>query len=239
MSSATKVALIGDYNPSVTAHIAIPKAIAIASQDRLVEGVWVETESLSGNIPHLLAEYSGIWCVPGSPYKNTDGTLSAIQYARENKIPFLGTCGGYQHAILEYARQVLEFTQADNIEVNPDASMPLIAPLSCALLEADGVILFSPESQIEQIYGAKKVVEKYQCSYGLNVEYVSIFAQSDLFISGVDPQREPKAIELKNHPFFIGTAYQPERSALLDETHPLITAFIEAIVANKSNYNQL
>ena len=232
MPFVTKIALIGDQDPSVTAHVAIPKAIKIASQerDRNVEGVWVETENLSGNIPHLLAEYSGIWCVPGSPYQNVDGVLSAIQYARERKIPFLGTCGGYQHAILEYARQVLEFTQADNVEVNPDAFMPLIAPLSCALLEADGVVLFSSASQVGQIYNAKQAVEKYHCSYGLNVEYLSIFEESDLLIAGVDPQGEPRVIELKNHPFFIGTGYQPERSALLNERHPLITAFVEAVV---------
>ena len=233
MPLTTKIALIGDYNPSVTAHLAIPKAIEIASQenDRSAEGVWVETENLSGNIPHLLAEYSGIWCVPASPYKNVDGTLSAIQFARESKTPFLGTCGGYQHAILEYARRVLGFAEADNVEVNPDTAMPLIAPLSCTLVEASGDILFSPESQVGQLYGAEQVVEKYHCSYGFNVEYVSMFEDSDLVIAGVDLQGDPRAIELKNHPFFIGTAYQPERSALLNERHPLITAFVEATVA--------
>ena len=232
MLSTTKIALIGDYNPSVTAHVAIPKAIAIANKDneQKVEGVWVNTANLVGNIPQFLAEYAGIWCVPGSPYQNVEGVLSAIQYAREKKIPFLGTCGGYQHAILEYTRQVLEFTQADNVEVNPEASMPLIAPLSCALLETDGVVLFSPASQVEQIYNTKQAVEKYHCSYGLNVEYLSIFEESDLLIAGVDSQGEPKVIELKNHPFFIGTGYQPERSALLDRRHPLISAFVEAVV---------
>ena len=233
MPLTTKIALIGDYNPSVTAHLAIPKAIEIANHKngRSVEGVWVETENLSGNIPHLLAKYSGIWCVPGSPYKNVDGTLSAIQFARESKTPFLGTCGGYQHAILEYARRVLGFAEADNVEVNPDTAMPLIAPLSCTLVEASGDILFSPESQVGQLYGAEQVVEKYHCSYGFNVEYVSMFEDSDLVIAGVDLQGDPRAIELKNHPFFIGTAYQPERSALLNERHPLITAFVEATVA--------
>jgi CTP synthase (UTP-ammonia lyase) len=236
MPFTIKVALIGDFNPSVTAHIAIPKAIAIASKEnnQNVEGVWVETKNLSGNIDHLLAEYSGIWCVPGSPYKNVDGALSAIQYARERKIPFLGTCGGYQHAILEYARH-LGFAEADSVEVNPDASIPLIAPLSCALIEANGNILFSSESQVGQLYGTKKAVEKYRCSYGLNVKYVSIFAESDLLIAGVDSQGDPQVIELKNHPFFIGTGYQPERSALLDQRHPLITAFVKAIVAQQAN----
>lgn len=232
MSLTTKVALIGDYNPSVTAHIAIPKAVEIASQknNHCVEGIWIETENLAENIPQLLAEYSGIWCVPGSPYKNADGTLSAIQYARERKVPFLGTCGGYQHAVLEYAR-VLGFVEADNVEVNPDTSMPLIAPLSCALVEATGDIMFSPKSKIGQLYSAERATEKYHCSYGLNTGYVSIFADSDLVVTGVDLQGDPRAIELKNHPFFIGTAYQPERSALLNESHPLITAFVKAAIA--------
>ena len=109
--------------------------------------------------------------------------------------------------------------------------MPLIAPLACTLVEVSGDILFAPESQIGQLYGAEQVVEKYHCSYGFNVEYVSMFEDSDLVIAGVDLQGDPRVIELRNHPFFIGTAYQPERSALLNETHPPITAFVEAMVA--------
>jgi CTP synthase (UTP-ammonia lyase) len=233
MSVTEKIALIGDYNSSVTAHIAIPKALDIATKNNIhnLESTWIETTNLTNNINHLLAQYSGIWCVPGSPYKNTKGVLSAIQFARESKIPFLGTCGGYQHAILEYARHVLGFAEADNAETNPNTSMVLIAPLSCSLLEQSGNIFLTLNSQIAELYDSLEIEEKYNCSYGLNVKYISIFEGSDLLISGVDQEGDPKTIELKNHPFFIGTGYQPERSALLGNGHPLITAFVEAILA--------
>ncbi len=233
MSVSKKIALIGDYNASVTAHIAIPKALDIATKNNSqnLESTWIETINLTNNINHLLSQYSGIWCMSGSPYKNTQGVLSTIQYARKSKILFLGTCGGYQHAILEYARNVLGFAEADNAEINPNTSMALIAPLSCSLIEQDGNIFLTPNSQIAKIYNTLEIKEKYRCSYGLNVKYSSIFKESDLLITGVDKERDPRTFELKNHPFFIGTGYQPERSALLGNRHPLITAFVETILA--------
>jgi len=130
--------------------------------------------------------------------------------------------------VLEYARDVLGYTDADNAEVNPNAEMPVIAPLRCALSEESRAIEFLAGSYIANLYRAHNVTEKYHCSYGVSPRYVPIFDGSDLFISGVDPQAEPRAIELKNHPFFIGTAYQPERSALTNENHPLIAAFVQA-----------
>lgn len=96
-----------------------------------------------------------------------DGALAAIQYAREHKIPFLGTCGGYQHAILEYARHALGLIEADNAEFNPDADIALIAPLSCSLVEKSGDITFLPDSQVARHYDVEQTVEKYHCSYGI------------------------------------------------------------------------
>ena len=162
------------------------------------------------------------------------GALAAIRFAREARKPFLGTCGGYQHAVLEYARTVLGYTEADNSEVNPDAEMPLIAPLICALVEQSGKIEFVGGSHIAKIHNALRVVEKYRCSYGISPRYVSLFDESGLDISGFDAAGEPRVIEIKSHPFFIGTAYQPERSALSGDTHPLIEAFVAATAGGLS-----
>src|SRR5580704_10926309 len=96
-----RVALVGDYNPSVIAHQAIPEALRLSSTTaHAVEGVWVPTESIRN--PELdLAAYDGFWCVPASPYASMEGALKAIRYARESGRPFLGTCGGFQHAVIE------------------------------------------------------------------------------------------------------------------------------------------
>ena len=129
-----RIALIGDYNPEVPAHLAIPHALRI-SAERLgvsVEPVWTHTATL--DLGQLNA-FSGIWCVPASPYANADNALAAIRFAREHKRPFLGTCGGFQHALLEYARNVLGRGEVDHSETSLDAAMPLISRLSCSLVE--------------------------------------------------------------------------------------------------------
>ena len=237
ISESKRVALIGDYSSQVTAHLAIPKAIEIActSVGQSVESVWVATSSLDKDASSELKDYNGVWCVPASPYESLTGALGAICLARENNIPFLGTCGGYQHAVLEFARNVLGRTDADNAEVNPDADLPLIAPLSCALVEQSGDIVFNVESVIAKIHGATHVTEKYHCSYGVAPQYVSIFDRSALDFVGFDTEGDPRAIEIKSHPFFVGTAYQPERSALTGASHPLIEAFVRAVVDNDVN----
>jgi CTP synthase (UTP-ammonia lyase) len=228
MHPPVQIALIGDYNPTVTAHIAIPKALELSSQFLNVdlEHHWLGTETIKDE--KMLEPFNAIWCVPASPYKNTNGALKAIQFARENAVPFLGTCGGYQHALLEFAHNVLNYQEADHAETNPDATMPLVAPLSCALVEMADSVALRAGSRLAEIYGENRVTEMYRCRYGLNPEYVSLFENSGLVISAVDENDEPRAMELTTHPFFIGVGFQPERSSLKSETHPLITAFVKA-----------
>jgi CTP synthase (UTP-ammonia lyase) len=102
-----RIALVGDYDPSVPAHQAIPVALnRVASETGLsVQAIWLATTDI-GDATSLGA-FDGIWCVPASPYRDMDGALTAIRFARERQVPFLGTCGGFQHALLEYARNHL------------------------------------------------------------------------------------------------------------------------------------
>ncbi|MBO6579519.1 MAG: CTP synthase [Thalassospira sp.] len=224
------IALVGDYNPNVTAHQAIPKALELAAENLglTVTFDWVATSDIDCPDAQVLDGYSGIWCVPASPYQSFDGALAAIRRARENQIAFLGTCGGYQHAILEYARNVLGLADAANAEIDPDASLPLIAPLSCALIDQDGGIDLAENSVIRKVCGAAHLTETYRCSFGFNPEYAHVLDGRDLRIVAWDQDRDPRAIELRGHPFFIGTAFQPERAALRGEDHPLINAFVRA-----------
>ncbi len=166
--------------------------------------------------------------MPASPYKNKSGAISAIRYARENSVPFLGTCGGYQHAILEFARNVLGRQDADSLEDNPDTSLPLVAPMSCSMLECDGGVELLADSRIESSYGTTRITEKYNCSYGFNGEYLPLFNDSALQICAYDADGNPRAIEIREHPFLIGVAFQPERSALARISRPLVSAFVTA-----------
>lgn len=226
-----RIALIGDYKPTVTAHQAIPKALEIASRTigEPVDYDWIETGTLDGvDVADRLSSFDGIWCVPASPYNSLEGALAAIRFARENAVPFLGTCGGYQHAVLEYARNVLGLTQAANAEIDPEAEMPLIAPLTCALIDQDGGIYLKDASLIRSYYGTDNINETYRCSYGFNAAYAGLLDGQDLQIGAWDGDGDPRSVELQGHPFFIGTAFQPERSGLKDQRHPLITAFVQA-----------
>ena len=148
--------------------------------------------------------------------------------------PSLALACGYQHAALEFARNALGYAEADNAEVNPEAKMPLIAPLICSLVEKSGDIDLVPGSNIEKIHGKACVTEKYHCSYGIARRYIGLFDQTALDIAGFDRDGDPRTIEIKSHPFFIGTAYQPERSALAGRSHPLIEAFVSAAAGKLS-----
>jgi CTP synthase (UTP-ammonia lyase) len=224
-----RIALIGDYNPSVKAHQAIPRALGLASgSDIDCQCEWVHTTTLVCDPQEQLADFDGIWCVPASPYANTRGALNAIRFARTAGRVFLGTCGGFQHALMEYAEAVWGIAAA-HAEVDPDAVDPVIAPLTCSLVEQVGSIFFTPRSQLASIYGAVSATEEYHCRYGLNPRYAERLASGPLWIAARDEADGVRAIELDGHPFFIATLFQPERSAFAGRAHPLIRAFVVAV----------
>jgi CTP synthase (UTP-ammonia lyase) len=233
MSGSIRVGLIGDYSPQIKAHIALPQALALASDDLGwdIDVSWLATPSLEHPGAALLSGYDALWCVPASPYVSMEGALAAIRWAREQGVPFLGTCGGFQHALLEYARSVLGLAEAEHAESNPQAELPLIAPLTCALVEASGLIKLKAGSRVAAIYGADEVVEQYHCSFGLAPHYLPLLEQSGMLITGLDNDGSARVFELADHPFFMGTLFQPERSAFAHTVHPLIRELLRSAAA--------
>ena len=220
-----RICLIGDYNPSVLAHQAIPKAVALAADGTDAKAEWLDTESA---LRARLEDYAGFWCVPASPYRSMEGALRAIRLARESNRPFLGTCGGCQHAVVEFARNVLKLTAAGHTEVDPSTSEPVITNLACALIEASEVLHVVAGTRLHEIYGTDEIREMYHCSYGLNPGYVPRLVAGGLRIGVTGPAGEARALELQDHPFFFATLFQPERSALAGQRHPLVQAFVTA-----------
>ena len=225
-----RLALIGDYDSGKPAHVALPRALELAATATGVtlEWSWIETGKISDPTRDL-ADYSGIWVVPGSPYQNMQGVLAAIRHVRENRIPFLGTCGGFQHAIIEFARNVAGFGEADHAESNPLASDLVVAKLACSLVNQSEMITPTVGSRLHGIFGGRSVRGEYHCHYGVNPAYRVRLESAGLCFTGFDAAGEIRAAELASHPFFIGTLFQPERSALRGEQHPLIQAFVRAV----------
>lgn len=231
-----RIALVGDYNESVIAHRAIPLALKLAVEQLRadVSWEWVHSRMLAGDTEQMLDAFAAVWCVPGSPYENTAGVLAAIRFVRETKRPFLGTCGGFQHAMLEYAESVWG-VDAAHAETDPGAKNLVIAPLMCALVEVKGSLHLEPKSRLAKIYGRETATEEYHCSYGLNPEYADRLKSGPLKVAARDEEGSVRAVELDGHPFFIGTLFQPERAALRDQTPPLVRAFVAAITATSDS----
>jgi CTP synthase (UTP-ammonia lyase) len=231
MPTAIRIGLIGDYNETVTAHQAIPRALELAG-DILGAPLfyeWVPTQEIEED--SRIQTFDGLWCVPASPYRSTEGALRAIRFARERGRPFLGTCGGFQHAIIEYARNVLGWVDAEHAESAPNAARLVITPLVCALVEKTDTIRFRKGSILAATYGCREATEAYHCSYGINPAFLSAITSGPLRVSAEDRAGEVRAVEMEAHPFFVATLFQPERGALAGKVPPLVEAFVRATAA--------
>ena len=233
MPSSIRIVLVGDRSDAVLAHRAIPVALARAAHDvqRVVRAQWMHTGSSGPEMAARLTSADGVWCVPGSPYANMHAALAAIGFARRSGVPFLGTCAGFQHALIEYARSVLGLTDAEHAESNPEAEDPLITALSCGLVEVEGRVHLAEGSRMRAIYGCAAATEAYHCNYGLDPRHAERFAHASLRITATDDDGAARAVELADHPFFVATLFQPERAALAGRSHPVVGAFMQAAAA--------
>lgn len=231
---ALNIALIGDHDPHITAHRAIPLALDLASAQtgHAIRAQWLATDRIDGDT--MLADFDGIWCVPGSPYRNENGALQAIRFAREQRRPFLGTCGGFQHAVLEYARNVMAWADAAHGETSPEANRALLTPLSCALIETIDSLQLDAGSLIAQAYGRPTAFEGYHCRFGVNPDFEKDLLSQRLHAVARDSAGDLRAVELRDHPFFVATLFQPERAALEGRVPPLVCAFVEACARQMS-----
>lgn len=230
MRTEITIGLIGDCSAAVPAHRAIPLALksSAAALDIEVQYEWIPTDAIS--TAARFSRFDGLWCVPGSPYRSMDGALVAIRHARETGLPFIGTCAGFQHAVIEYARNVMNWDDAEHAESVPNASRAVISPLACGLLEQAGKVRVVPGTRVAAAYGSAETTEEYLCRYGLNPEFRASLFGGPLNIGAEDESGDVRAIELRDHPFFVATLFQPERAALKDHKVPLAVAFVRACV---------
>jgi len=249
MSSAIRIGIIGDYAAQNTSHVATDAALghAASALGIEVEVVWLRTDKL--NHGARLESFDGLLCAPGSPYASMEGALSAIRYARENDRVFLGTCGGFQHAIIEFARNVLHHADAEHEETAPGTGRMFIRRLSCSLVGKSDRVTIRPGTQLSSIYGTDESSEQFWCNFGVSPEVVGELARGGLMVSATDADGNVRAVELPQTRFFLGTLFIPQLSSTAIKPHPVLRAFLSAAAGHDrpgrrrstsaTNHNQL
>jgi CTP synthase (UTP-ammonia lyase) len=243
MKRSINIAVIGDFNPENRSHINTNHALGHV-ENRLginVNVEWAPTPELQDAeaASKVLDKYSGVWGSPGSPYRSMEGALNGIRFAREMGVPFIGTCGGFQHAIIEYARNVLGYSEADHEESNPYASELFVSKLVCSVFDKTLTVNLKAGSRARTLVGKDQINEHYYCNFGVNPDYKELIDQGGLRVTGVDPDGEARVIELPDHRFFIGTLFLPQDSSTAEAPHPLIISFVEAAANFKAEEGHL
>jgi CTP synthase (UTP-ammonia lyase) len=228
--TAASIALVGDRSPTVRAHGRIPLVIdALRRREGLVlDPYWIHSTEADD-----LERFDGIWVVPGSPYEDREKVIAAVATARASRIPFLGTCGGFQHAILHLARELAGIEDADHAEYGAHET-DVIVPLECSLVGHEGIIRYTPGTLIARIAGVDQRLERYHCSYGIAPAFVDRLAAAGVIFGAHDEDGAPRALEVAGYEFFLGTLFQPELAGDGSRAHPVIRAFAEAVVRRRA-----
>ena len=240
VTDAVRIGILGDFNPEFRSHHATGASLQHAAT-RLhlnVESQWLPTPSLPGpSGASLLESYDGLWASPGSPYQSMDGMLAGIEFARTRDWPFLGTCGGFQYALIECCRNVLGIADADTAENNSGSKNIVIYPVACALPNLPGApklsgpvpeVRLRPGSYLHSFYGEDVVTEEFFCNFEVNPEFEWAAMEAGLPVVARGANGEIRAIESPTHRFFEATLFQPQLSSLPDQPHPLVIAFVQA-----------
>ena len=236
MREAIRVGIIGDYDPDKPSHKATDAALEHVTESLVafVETEWLPTELLEERATEEEKRFDAFWCAPGSPYTSMSGAIEMIKVVRESKKPFIGTCGGFQHAVIEYAINVLGIANAAHTEYEPDAQDPFIAPLSCSLARQSAQVELSPDSKVHGFYGQTETEEEYRCNFGLASGSKKILEAGGLRVSGMDQNGEARVVELPDHDFYVATLFVPQMRSAAGNPHPLVVAFLQAALDTRS-----
>ena len=234
------LAVIGDFNADFKPHPATDESLSGVANalDLALDMRWLPTRSLIESNDSL-QEFDGFLIAPGSPYESMQGALNAIEFGRTTPRPVLGTCGGFQHIVIEYARNVLNLEDAEHAEYDPYASNLLISKLECSLAGQFLTIEIKEDSNVFRIYQKRSIKEHYYCNFGLNPEYQEVLDKGGLRVVGMDQNNEARIVELPDHPFFVATLFVPQLNSSVDDPHPLLVAFLKAMASDTAIKKQL
>ena len=242
------VALIGKYVSLPDAYKSINESFIHAgtSLECKVNLHLVSSEELNeGNISKKLEFMDGVLVAPGFGVRGLEGKLIASKYARENLIPYFGICLGMQVAVIEFARNVLGLQGASSTEIDPDCKDPVIFLMEEQkdVLQMGGTMRLGAYpcevkkgSKAFTAYGKSKIRERHRHRYEFNNKYLQVFEENGMIATGTNPDKGlVEIIELKDHPWFVGTQFHPEYKSTVLNPHPLFVRFIKAVSDNKRN----
>ena len=242
------IGIVGKYTQLHDAYLSVAEALkhgGIFCRTK-VELTWIDSEELNEkNLDQSLHAVDGILVPGGFGNRGTEGMILAVQYARIHKIPFLGICLGMQMAIVEFARHVLGYEDANSIELNPASCHPVIAlmPDQEQVEDLGGTLrlgsypcLLAEGSKAAELFGMREIRERHRHRYEVNNAYRKELEEHGMTIAGTSPDgRIVEMIELSDHPFFEGTQGHPEFKSRPNHAHPLFGGFVKASVDFKKN----
>ena len=245
-----KIAFVGKYLQLKESYKSLIEALihSGAHLDMKVNIEWIDSERLEkeDNLDEIFSEVSGILVPGGFGERGVEGKLKAIQYARENKIPYLGICLGMQLAVIEFARNVLGLKYANSQEFDPDTSEPVVylidefidasgqkqirthkSPLGGTMRLGGYECLIKKGTKLYDAYKSDKVVERHRHRYEVNSAYEKDLEKAGMIISGKSKEGLIEAVELKNHPWFVAVQFHPEFTNKLKSPNRVIMSFVE------------
>jgi CTP synthase len=239
--SEITIGLIGKYVELHDAYKSIVESTihAGAANEVKVMIEWIHSEDLEvDNIPNVLNGLDGLIVAPGFGSRGIEGKVKAVQYARENNIPFLGICLGMQMAVIEYARNVLGYTDANSTEMDENTKHPVIDIMDSQkeVTDKGGTMRLGawecklkPNSIVSKAYGKELINERHRHRYEFNNEYLTALEEAGMRATGINPETElVEIVEITNHPWFVGVQYHPEYKSTVLKPHPLFVDFIKA-----------
>lgn len=246
LKQTTTIALVGKYVTLPDAYLSVAESLRHAGleHDTSVDIRWINSEDLEKLPPEeFLSEVDGILVPGGFGDRGIEGKINAIHYARQNKIPFLGICLGMQLAVVEFARDILGWQDANSSEFNPHSQYPVIdlLPEQKDLDKLGGTMRLGaypckllPGTLAHNSYGEEIIYERHRHRYELNNEFRQDLAQAGMVFSGTMPNDKlVEIIELKDHPWYLATQFHPEFKSRPNRPHPLFRDFVGAAFKNK------
>ncbi|MBK7182945.1 MAG: CTP synthase [Bacteroidetes bacterium] len=238
-----KIGLVGKYVELKDSYKSISEAFihAGAANDCKVNIEWIHSESITDeNVKEKFKGLKGVLVAPGFGQRGIEGKITAIKYARENNVPFFGICLGMQCAVIEFARNVLGFKDANSTEMNPGTTNPVIDLLESQkkITNKGGTMRLgsypcnvSENTNAWEIYKKKEITERHRHRYEFNNEYLQDFEKAGMIASGINPEGGlVEIVEIKDHPWFVAVQFHPEYKSTVANPHPLFVHFVKASI---------